>query len=179
MELQLTSRVAGHQLNGSAVGHVDQVGEMDFFSVIRNMTGTQRNRHRRGNQVQTHETDPGEPPKRLRAPGMHRVPSGDLLANAVEDFGGGGALCRRAEQRWTQLLQSVPAWRPYRIRYSPRPHSVRSATPVHLLCFARRHRETVAGALWLLVERSLTQCSPVSGRAHAWRRWSVKKRSRA
>ena len=37
------------------------------------------------------------PPKRLRAPGMHRVPSGDLLANAVEDLGSGGALCRRAE----------------------------------------------------------------------------------
>ena len=48
-------------------------------------------------QVQRHETDPGEPPMRLRAPGMHRVPSGDLLSNAVEDLGGGGALCRRAE----------------------------------------------------------------------------------
>ena len=35
-------------------------------------------------QVQRHETDPGEPPMRLRAPGMHRVPSGDLLSNAVE-----------------------------------------------------------------------------------------------
>ena len=66
--------------------------------MIRNMAGTQRNRHPDGaTQVQTHETDPGEPPKRLRAPGMHRVPSGDLLANAVEDLGGGGALCRRAE----------------------------------------------------------------------------------
>ena len=28
---------------------------------------------------------------------MHRVPGGDLLANAVEDLGSGGALCRRAE----------------------------------------------------------------------------------
>ena len=28
---------------------------------------------------------------------MHRVPTGDLLSNAVEDLGGGGALCRRAE----------------------------------------------------------------------------------
>ena len=49
------------------------------------------------NQVQRHETDPGEPPRRLRAPGMHRVPSGDLLSNTVEDLGGGSALCRRAE----------------------------------------------------------------------------------
>ena len=38
-------------------------------------------------QVQTHETEPG----------MHRVASCDLLANAVEDLGGGDALCPRAE----------------------------------------------------------------------------------
>ena len=43
-------------------------------------------------RVQTHETDPGVAPGRLGAPGMHRVACGDLLANAVEDCGGGGAL---------------------------------------------------------------------------------------
>ena len=69
--------------------------------VIRNMAGTLRNRHDGATQVQRHETDPGEPPRRLRAPGMHRVPSGDLLSNAVEDLGGGGALCRRAENGFT------------------------------------------------------------------------------
>ena len=40
------------------------------MAVIRNMTGTLRNRHDGATQVQRHETDPGEPPRRLRAPGM-------------------------------------------------------------------------------------------------------------
>ena len=91
--------------------------------MIKNMTGTLRNRHNGATQVQRHETDPGEPPRPLRAPGMHRVPSGDLLSNAVEDLGGGGALCRRAEKsthenlvcrtlylrRSTHTLQYLPA----------------------------------------------------------------------
>ena len=81
--------------------------------VIRNMTGTLRNRHDGATQVQRHETDPGEPPRRLRAPGMHRVPSGDLLSNAVEDLGGGGALCRRAEN--LRPIRDKVARRPWRL----------------------------------------------------------------
>ena len=44
---------------------------------------------------------------------MHRVPSGDLLSNAVEDLGGGGALCRRAEN--LRPIRDKVARRPWRL----------------------------------------------------------------
>ena len=55
--------------------------------MIRKRTRTHETDTEGTTQVQTHETEPG----------MHRVASCDLLANAVEDLGGGDALCPRAE----------------------------------------------------------------------------------
>ena len=60
--------------------------------------GLQRTTHtRQPTRVQTtvsrHAKRTGRAPGRLRAPGVHRVACGDLLANAVEDFPAAAARC--------------------------------------------------------------------------------------